>query len=84
LVEGRFSFYGINPEIERIMESEEAAANKDQKVDEEAEKSVLDEDMADTLGKSMNRKFMPKRQRRSSDNGDLHNKKFKFLKPADD
>lgn len=99
LVEGRFSFCGLNPEIEKLMESEEAAKlEAEERVKQEkSEKCVLDEDMAERLGrlsKAVGLKFMSKRQRSEADSSNSksnsapeefdeehHRKRFKFMKP---
>jgi hypothetical protein len=72
LVEGRFSFCGLNPEIEKLMESEVAAKleAEERLKQEKSEKCVLDEDMAERLGrlsKAVGLKFMSKRQRSEAD-----------------
>lgn len=65
LNDGRFSFRGMNPDIERILELEEQAkqANKNQNV----KKDVTDEEMSAYYGnvkKTIERKFQSKTQRR--------------------
>jgi M-phase phosphoprotein 6 len=97
LLEGRFSYCGLNPEIEKLMESEEAAKLEAQErvKQEKSEKCVLDEDMAERLGrlsKAVGLKFMSKRQRSEADSStstskseeideEQHRKRFKFMKP---
>lgn len=62
LVEGRFSFRGMNPEIERLLELEELA--RQALLNKDVKKDVADEEMADsyygnaakTMAKAFNRK----------------------------
>lgn len=62
LVEGRFSFRGMNPEIERLLELEELA--RQALLNKDVKKDVEDEEMADsyygnaakTMAKAFNRK----------------------------
>jgi hypothetical protein len=83
----------MNPEIERLMVSEEQLKREaEEKLEQERkEKSVSDMDMAETLTKSMARKFQSKKKH-SSDNSPpsspglaeekfIPRKKFKFMKP---
>lgn len=65
LNDGRFSFRGMNPEIERLMELEEQA--KQAKLDHNVKKDVTDDDMSKYYGnmkKTIERKFQSKTQRR--------------------
>lgn len=65
LNEGRFSFLGMNPEIERLMEAEEQA--KQAKIDQNVKKDVSDADMTAYYGnvkKTIEKKFQSKTQRR--------------------
>lgn len=65
LNEGRFSFLGMNPEIERLMEVEEQA--KLAKIDQNVKKDVTDEDMTAYYGnvkRTIEKKFQSKTQRR--------------------
>lgn len=65
LNEGRFSFRGMNPEIERIMELEEQA--KLAKIEPNVKKDVTDEDMTAYYGnvkRTIEKKFQSKTQRR--------------------
>lgn len=99
LVEGRFSYCGLNPEIEKLMESEvaEKLEAEERMNQEKSEKCVLDDDMAERLGrlsKAVGLKFMSKRQRSETDStvgtsksatedldDEQHRKRFKFMKP---
>ena len=68
LKEGRFSFRGMNPELERLLELEEEARNAIKR--EEQPKEVSDKDMmqfyyeqkAPAANQSMARKFQSKKQ----------------------
>lgn len=65
LNDGRFSFRGMNPDIERILELEEQA--KQATIDQNVKKDVTDEDMTAYYGnvkKTIERKFQSKTQRR--------------------
>jgi M-phase phosphoprotein 6 len=82
LLEGRFSFCGLNPEIEKLMENEVAAKleAEERLKQEKSEKSVLDEDMAERLGrlsKAVGLKFMSKRQRSEADSSTSTSKSAK-------
>lgn len=99
LVEGRFSYCGLNPEIEKLMENEvaEKLEAEERMNQEKSEKCVLDDDMAERLGrlsKAVGLKFMSKRQRSETDSSagtsksatedfddEQHRKRFKFMKP---
>lgn len=78
LNEGRFSFRGMNPEIERLMELEEQA--KLAKIDNNVKKDVTDEDMTAYYGnvkRTIERKFQSKTHRRKMS---LPEPKFKIPK----
>lgn len=65
LNEGRFSFRGMNPEIERLLELEQQA--KQATIDENVQKDVTDEDMSAYYGnvkKTIERKFQSKTHRK--------------------
>lgn len=66
LNEGRFSFLGMNPEIERLMELEKQA--KLAKTDQNVKKDVTDEDMTASyygnMKRTIEKKFQSKTQRR--------------------
>lgn len=91
LRDGRVSYQGMNPEIERLMELEENA--KLTKAEPKPEADVSDNQMAKRWKSSgvtaMENKFKTKRQRgqQSHWNNELQNgptgKKTKFLKPQD-
>ncbi|XP_055313831.1 M-phase phosphoprotein 6 [Sitodiplosis mosellana] len=66
LNDGRFSFRGMNPDIERILELEEQA--KQATIDQNVKKDVTDEDMTAYYGnvkKTIERKFQSKTHRRT-------------------
>jgi M-phase phosphoprotein-6 len=76
----------MNPEIERIMESEQEANDQKKK---ESEKDVSDLEMANrynTLVGTVSRKFSTKRDHRNLQEYDSpqRKKKMKFLKPSCD
>ncbi|KAF2881375.1 hypothetical protein ILUMI_24818 [Ignelater luminosus] len=76
LIEGRLSFKGMNPEIEKLMNDE--YAKKLDEAEKRKEKDVTDTEMAkgySTLVDTMDKKFQNKKQRNTN--------KKKFLKPAD-
>lgn len=65
LKEGRVSFRGMNPEIERLLELEEL--EKQSKADNDVKKDVTDAEMTDYYGnvvKTMQKKFEPKAKRK--------------------
>lgn len=65
LNDGRFSFRGMNPEIERLMEIEKQA--KEASTDQNVKKDVTDEEMSTYYGnvkKTIERKFQSKTHRR--------------------
>ncbi|KAF4525973.1 hypothetical protein B566_EDAN000764 [Ephemera danica] len=81
----------MNPEIERLMASEEAVKleEEERRLQESREKSVTDKEMAEhygTLAHSMGQKFKSKRLKReeASHSAAMPNKKFKFVKPEID
>lgn len=98
LIEGRLSFKGVNPEIERLMELEERAKKIEETPHNETD--VTDLEMAkyhSSLVKTMASKFATKRQKKNNnesnkttkEHSDKTNmkppkKKPKFLKPKDD
>ncbi|KAJ8680930.1 hypothetical protein QAD02_016717 [Eretmocerus hayati] len=84
LIEGRLSFQGENPELERLLELEEV--EKTGKKEERMTADVSDEQMA-AVWKSttkINVKNILKNERDPADpNEEPKRKKLKFLKPAD-
>ncbi|XP_030380639.1 M-phase phosphoprotein 6 [Scaptodrosophila lebanonensis] len=86
LIDGRLSFRGMNPELERLMELEQA--EKQVKTKQEQPKEVSDVEMA----KYMQRKFNGKNDfNKRKPNAILNNKAFKpkkqkhhFMKPRED
>lgn len=95
LLEGRFSFRGMNPEIERILELEEQA--RQAKMDKDVHKDVTDKDMstyytnlAQTVAKKFNgrarggtrRKMdLPEPVNKGAGSMQHQNKKPRFMKP---
>lgn len=82
LNDGRFSFRGMNPEIERLLELEEQA--KQASIDKNVSKDVSDADMATYYSgvmKTIEKKFQSKNQRRKMV---LPDPKNKFKKPKID
>lgn len=82
LNDGRFSFRGMNPEIERLLELEQEA--KQPKIESNVQKDVTDEDMSAYYGnvmKTVERKFQSKSQRKKIS---LPEPKFKKPKIDDD
>lgn len=82
LNDGRFSFRGMNPDIERILELEEQA--RQTTIDQNVKKDVTDEDMTAYYGnvkKTIERKFQSKTHRRKIT---LPEPKFKKPKLDDD
>jgi len=64
---GRFSFQGMNPEVETLMRNE-GKSEVEENDDENAETTVTDEDMANQYSsfvKNMDKKFKTKRQRQN-------------------
>lgn len=93
LIEGRLSFQGMNPEIERILELEQ---NAKRSKEESNEKEITDAQMANhyhrgTHVTTMAKKFTPKRNQHKyfkyndddDDNPEPVEKKPKYLKPKD-
>ncbi|XP_024867660.1 M-phase phosphoprotein 6 [Temnothorax curvispinosus] len=86
LGDGRLSFQGMNPVIEKLMEEKENA--KQAKVEVKREADVSDEQMAVQWKKmrakfdTVNRHRKPQHRKRNDEDEPL-NKKPKFLKPAD-
>lgn len=99
LTEGRISFRGMNPEIERLLELEEQ--ERQSKLDHDVKKDVTDTEMADYYGnvvRTMQKKFETKNTKRKMalpepvnttynkrNKGGGHPKHGGFIKPnADD
>lgn len=96
LIEGRLSFLGMNPELERLLELERVAKNPN--YDNSHEVDVTDQEMAaykSSLIQTMASKFAKKNpnkrdQKMKWESEDKDNstpaakKKKKFLKPKDD
>lgn len=81
LNDGRFSFRGMNPEIERLLELEQL--EKDAKTDHNVKQDVNDEDMTAYYGnvmKTIERKFQSKSHRKKIS---LPERKFKKPKLDD-
>lgn len=77
LIEGRFSYQGTNPELERIMENEQAKKMED--LEKMKEKDVSDETMVQWNTKhKIDRRYNKKDKTEEPDI-----KKRKFLKPSD-
>lgn len=76
LNEGRFSFRGMNPEVERLMELEEQA--KQAKLEKNVKKDVTDDDMTaayyENVKRTIEKKYQSKHQRCKMT---LHEPKFK-------
>ncbi|XP_014210905.1 M-phase phosphoprotein 6 [Copidosoma floridanum] len=86
LIDGRMSFQGENPEIERIMELEGMMKNI-KKVDQANEMDISDAQMAkfwQTTHKINVRNIGVKSEREDSAADEPKRKRPKFLKPADD
>lgn len=97
LIEGRLSFKGMNPEIERLMALEEGVKKIEETPHNETD--VTDLEMAkyhSSLVKTMASKFAPKRQKKRQNESDMKTeqtdktanakppkKKPKFLKPQE-
>ncbi|KAH0564648.1 M-phase phosphoprotein 6 [Cotesia glomerata] len=88
LVDGRLSFRGMNPEIEKLMEQENNLKNLKEEIKRETE--VSDEQMAKRFKssqvKTMGKKFQTKKNRHirfPSDDEDEVKNKNAFLKPKD-
>jgi M-phase phosphoprotein 6, animal type len=95
LIDGRLSFRGMNPEIERLMELEQGTVQRRAEEAEQLRKmktDVTDSDMLkfySNLDNTMKDKFTrgkhQKRQRPADQAATLfHAKKGKFMKPRDD
>ncbi|XP_055903812.1 M-phase phosphoprotein 6 [Eupeodes corollae] len=84
LIEGRLSYRGMNPEIERLLELEQE--EKDKKTRPQQPNDVSDKEMKafydSNLVKTMQKKFDKKRK--SNDNSKGGNKMMKFQKPSED
>ncbi|XP_015181232.1 PREDICTED: M-phase phosphoprotein 6 [Polistes dominula] len=83
LIEGRLSFKGMNPELEKLLEMEEI--NKQMELEKKQETDVTDEQMADkwlSLRKGK-RSFKRLKQQKVNNNDQNPRKKRKFLKPVD-
>ncbi|CAK9814760.1 M-phase phosphoprotein 6 [Anthophora quadrimaculata] len=85
LIEGRVSFQGMNPEIEKLMEAEEN--NERIKIEEKMETDVSDKQMANHWKKyrkmvKPEHKYEKLLQKRNN-NHEPSQKKPKFLKPQD-
>ncbi|XP_055855179.1 M-phase phosphoprotein 6 [Episyrphus balteatus] len=85
LIEGRLSYRGMNPEIERLLELEQEEKDKKTRPPPQAN-DVSDKDMQafyeNNLARTMQKKFDKKRK--SNDNSKGGNKKLKFQKPKED
>lgn len=82
LNDGRFSFRGMNPEIERLLEQEEAA--RQAAIEKDVKQDVSDADMTVYYGnviKSIEKKFQSKNRRRKHQ---LSEPKNDFKKPKSD
>lgn len=78
LTDGRYSFRGMNPEIERIIELENA--ERLAAMEKNVVKDVTDADMSNSyylnVQKTIQRKFQTKNQRRK-----IHDNELRFKKP---
>ncbi|XP_003700334.1 M-phase phosphoprotein 6 [Megachile rotundata] len=85
LIEGRLSFHGMNPEIEKLMEAEQNSYNAVEEA--KKEKDISDEQMAESWKgngkKKMKSKYNSKSSLRSNNEFEPLPKKPKFLKPKD-
>ncbi|XP_034474448.1 M-phase phosphoprotein 6 [Drosophila innubila] len=89
LIDGRLSFRGMNPELERLMELEQA--EKEGKTRPEQPKDVTDQEMVETYyanqapaaSKTMSKKFSTKNEfhKRKSNENPKWQKKAHFKKP---
>ncbi|KAK3914015.1 M-phase phosphoprotein 6 [Frankliniella fusca] len=97
LLNGRMSFKGMNPEIERLMEQETRDLQEQEKARQRLESNkpeISDSEMAKHLGKTISKKFNSKRNGHGSDDSEESDedaepessppKRGKFLKPSDD
>ncbi|ALC39428.1 Mpp6 [Drosophila busckii] len=92
LIEGRLSFRGMNPELERLLELEQA--EKAGNARPEQPKEVTDKEMAEsyyannapTVSRTMSKKFSTKNEfnKRKSSEGPKWKKKAQFKKPRQD
>ncbi|XP_068150770.1 M-phase phosphoprotein 6 [Drosophila tropicalis] len=91
LIDGRLSFRGMNPELERLMEQEKA--EKESKLKPEQPKDVSDQDMAKTYyankapsaSRTIKKKFNSKNDnKRRSQQQHLQQRKPQFKKPRQD
>ncbi|KAL2718343.1 M-phase phosphoprotein 6 [Vespula squamosa] len=82
LIDGRLSFQGMNPELEKLLEIENI--DKQMELEKKQEKDITDEQMIEQwmfLRKKKN-KFKRSKKMKNNTNEPL-NKKPKFLKPVD-
>lgn len=99
LLNGRMSFKGMNPEVERLMEQEMREIMEKKFAKERTESNqpeISDLEMANCLRKTVARKFSDKTSKRNEENtsnssdeeedGSVSSppKRGKFLKPSDD
>ncbi|XP_034237799.1 M-phase phosphoprotein 6 [Thrips palmi] len=97
LLNGRMSFRGMNPEVERLMQEEMHHIQEKQKALERLQSNqpeISDAEMARRLGKTVAKKFKNKNRSDSEDDSENEDnsdeeekrpaKKAKFLKPKDD
>lgn len=98
LMDGRMSFKGMNPEVERLMEQERRLIQERERAQDRIKSNqpeISDADMAKRLGKTVAKKFKTKSNNVSSnedsdsdgahsdENGSGPPKRRKFLKPVD-
>ncbi|KAI4495589.1 hypothetical protein M0802_008601 [Mischocyttarus mexicanus] len=83
LIEGRLSFNGMNPELEKLLEIEEI--NKTMELEKKLEKDVTDEQMAENWLslRKVKRNFKRSKKQQGNKTGPIPKKKAKFLKPID-
>lgn len=85
LIDGRVSYQGMNPEIEKLMEAEQARERAILEVNKETE--VSDEQMAEhfkNFRRNQKRGYKYDRQQENNHkDGEILVKKRKFLKPRD-
>lgn len=86
LSDGRYSFRGMNPEIERIIELETARveAAKDKDVAKEVTDAEMSASYYQNVKKTIERKFQTKNQRRRPHEGGGSGKRPQFKKPRVD
>lgn len=97
LLNGRMSFKGMNPDVERLMEQETRELREQEKARERLQSNkpeISDVDMAKRLGKTVSKKFSNSNKNKDSDDSEEDEddseeessppKRGKFLKPADD